>query len=74
MADLGYAEQTRVRRNQDRDEDISEDEDTILVIGQWRYCGRGHFPGEAIYARTIAEDLAENRRLRRQMKGTSDDN
>ena len=61
------------RRNQDRDEDISEDEDTILVIGPWRYRGRGHSPA-AIYARTIACDLAENRRLCRQMKGTSDDN
>jgi hypothetical protein len=58
---LGYAKQTRVRPNQDCDEDISEDDDAIFVIGQWRYCGRGHFPGEAIYARTIPEDLAENR-------------
>jgi hypothetical protein len=40
-------------------------EETILVMGQWQYTGRGHSPGEAIYARTIAQDVAENRRLRR---------
>jgi hypothetical protein len=33
------------------------------VMGHWQYIGRGHSPGEAIYARTIAADLAENRRL-----------
>ena len=41
------------------------DEDTILVLGHWQYIGRGHSPGEAIYARTIATDLAENRRFSR---------
>lgn len=29
--------------------------------------GRGYSPGEAIYANTIAHDLAENRRLARQV-------
>ena len=47
------------------------DQESILVVGQWQYIGRGHSPGEAIYARTIAHDLAENRRIRRQIR--SDD-
>jgi hypothetical protein len=38
-------------------------DETILVIGEWQYIGRGHSPGEAIFARTIARDLSENRRL-----------
>jgi len=59
-------------RNLDRDhlDDDQGDEDageSILVIGQWQYRGRGHSPGEAIYANTIAHDLAENRRLARQV-------
>jgi hypothetical protein len=45
-----------------------EDEDAVLVIGQWRYAGRGHTSGEAIYAQTIAHDLAENRRSYRQIR------
>jgi len=46
--------------------DFAEHEDTVLVIGHWLYTGRGHSPGQAIYAATIAEDLAESRRLARQ--------
>ncbi|MBO0729267.1 MAG: zinc finger-like domain-containing protein [Acidimicrobiaceae bacterium] len=45
-----------------------EGEETVLVIGQWQYHGRGYSPGEAIYARTIANDLAESRRIARQMR------
>ncbi len=41
------------------------EDETILVVGHWQYIGRGHSPGEAIYARTIAHDLAESRRLAR---------
>jgi hypothetical protein len=65
VAVLGYADHTRVLRQSKHDGDNSEDEHTILVIGQWQYRGRGHSPGEAIYARTIADDLAENRRMAR---------
>jgi hypothetical protein len=43
---------------------------TSLVMGDWQYIGRGHSPGEAIYARTIADDLAENRRALRQVLST----
>jgi hypothetical protein len=42
--------------------------DTVLVIGSWAYVGRGHSAGEAIFARTIAEDMAENRRIARQVR------
>jgi len=45
-----------------------EQEETILVLGQWQYYGRGHSLGEAIYAKTIAQDLAESRRLGRLMR------
>ena len=57
------------------DEQISdqEDEETILVVGQWQYIGRGHSPGEAIYARTIAHDLSENRRLARHIRSEHED-
>jgi hypothetical protein len=27
------------------------------VIANWRYAGRGHSPGQAIYAATIAADF-----------------
>ena len=43
----------------------SAEDETILVVGQWQYIGRDHSPGEAIYARTIAQDVAENRRIAR---------
>jgi hypothetical protein len=51
-------------------DDIScqEDEETVLIVGQWQCIGRGHSPGEAIFARTIAHDLSENRRLARHIE------
>jgi hypothetical protein len=49
------------------------DEDTVLVIGQWHYAGRGHSPGEAAFARAIAEDIAENRRIWRLVRSTLDE-
>jgi hypothetical protein len=42
--------------------------DTVLVVGYWRYTGRGHTPGEAVFARTIAEDCAESRLIWRQVR------
>ena len=48
------------------DEPEDDEEEAILVIGQWQYFGRGHSPGEAIYAKTIAADLAMSRRLARE--------
>jgi hypothetical protein len=38
------------------------DDDTVLVLGHWRYAGRGHSPGESLLARTIADDIVDNRR------------
>jgi hypothetical protein len=46
---------------------LDVDEDTVLVIGSWTYSGRGHSVGESIFARTIADDIAESRRIRRQI-------
>jgi hypothetical protein len=60
---LGYSEGTRVQRSEPCDTVADE---TVLVVGNWRYIGRGPSLGEAIYARTIADDLAENRRALRQ--------
>ena len=55
VAALDYPDgATRVRRHDEKDQDATDDQETILVIGQWQYIGRGHSPGEAIYARTIA--------------------
>lgn len=45
--------------------DLANAED-IVVLGNWSYAGRGYTPGEAAFAGTIAEDLAESRRLARQ--------
>jgi hypothetical protein len=39
------------------------EQDAVVVIGSWRYTGCGHSPGEAVFAATIAADLAESRRL-----------
>jgi hypothetical protein len=66
LASLGRSGEGKVVR---QDEQISDqqDEETVLVIGQWHYIGRGHSPGEAIYARTIAHDLTESRRIARHM-------
>jgi hypothetical protein len=65
---IGFPEDTRICRHgaSTREANPTEDEGTILVFGHWQYIGRGHSPGESIYARTIAHDLAEDRRLARQ--------
>jgi hypothetical protein len=41
--------------------------DVVLIVGNWTFAGRGHSPGEAIYARTIANDLANSRCIARRM-------
>ena len=68
----GLDPDTPVRRCQVHDLDdldqLAGGEDTVLVIGSWGYVGRGHSAGEAICARTIAEDMAENRRIARQLR------
>jgi hypothetical protein len=64
-AAFGYPEDTRVLRHAD-DSDDPVEEETILVVGHWQYRGRGHSPGEAVYARTIARDIAENRVIARR--------
>jgi hypothetical protein len=66
VAALRYPEGTHVQREDRHPREGTADEETILVLGQWQYRGRGHSFAEAIYARTIAEDLTENRRLVRQ--------
>jgi hypothetical protein len=70
LAALRHSDQARVVRYEEiANEGESE---TVLVLGQWQYIGRGHSPGEAIYARTIAEDVAENRRIARQVSDQED--
>jgi hypothetical protein len=44
-------------------DEMEAEEESVLVVGHWRYAGRGYSPGEAVYAETIASDLAESRRL-----------
>lgn len=46
--------------------DISKFGDVVLVVGHWRYIDRGHTPGQAVFAATIAEDMARARAFRRQ--------
>jgi hypothetical protein len=73
LAALRYREDTLIQRHHDQGDDRVNDQDTILVVGHWQYRGRGHSPGEAIYDRTIAEDLAENRRMARQVRARQED-
>ena len=44
----------------------SEDVSNVVVVGDWAYAGRGYSDGEAVYAATVASDLAESRGLARQ--------
>jgi hypothetical protein len=67
LAGMGFASECKVVRKDDRSNDEGV-EHTVLVLGHWQYIGRGHSPGEGIFARTIADDLAENRRLCRQLR------
>jgi hypothetical protein len=41
------------------------DESKVLVIGHWRYAGRGYRAGESYWAAAIAEEIATNRKLAR---------
>jgi hypothetical protein len=45
---------------------LNGDDDVVLVVGDWRYIGCGHSPGQAVYADTIRQDLVESRRIARQ--------
>jgi hypothetical protein len=40
-------------------------DESVLVIGNWRYAGRSHRAGEACWAAAIAEDIAHNRKVAR---------
>jgi hypothetical protein len=42
------------------------DADGVIVLGHWRYDGRGHGEREAWWAANIARDLDENRKLARE--------
>jgi hypothetical protein len=61
---LGLDPDTRVLRSHSTSEGV--DENSVLVIRHWRYAGRGHSTGQAVFARSIAEDIADNRRIARQ--------
>jgi hypothetical protein len=52
----------------DLDDQADDEDDSVLVVGHWLYAGRGHGPGQAIFAQTIAEDIADNRRIFRQIR------
>jgi hypothetical protein len=73
MAALGLSRDTTVVRQAEARDDVydrddPDDDGTVLVIGHWRYAGRGFTAGEAAFANTIAEDIAENRRIWRQVQ------
>jgi hypothetical protein len=40
----------------------------VVIVGQWRYHGRGHSPGERMWAASIAGGNAANRRLAREAR------
>jgi Replication initiator protein, pSAM2 len=62
LQSLGGTESTTVHR---ADDDHDAAAETIVTVGHWQYLGRGHTAGQALYAMTIAEDMAEERRLAR---------
>lgn len=62
LESLGGTERTTFHH---ADDDYDADIQTIVRVGHWQYLGRGHTAGEALYASTIAEDRAEERRLAR---------
>jgi hypothetical protein len=43
-----------------------DSQDTVLVIGSWLYTGRGHSPGQAVFAASVREELADSRWLSRR--------
>jgi hypothetical protein len=70
LAALGFSPDAKVGR--DGEEIDQRNEQTVLLMGHWQYIGRGHSPGEAIFARTTAGDLAENRRVCRRISQDDD--
>jgi hypothetical protein len=66
---LGLPPDTPVIRRRHDDPTQAPDEipdDTVVLINHWRYAGRGHSPGQAVWANVIAQDRLENRRLAAQ--------
>jgi hypothetical protein len=71
----GVDPDTRVSRY--KPDDLSDlgdcaNSNTVLVVGDWRYTGRGHSLGQAVYAASIREDLAESRRIWHQVRHEDD--
>ena len=56
-----------VRRSEHDAPDYLDDVSTVVVLGHWRYAGRGHSPGQALFARTIAQDIIDSRRIARMV-------
>jgi hypothetical protein len=56
-----------VRRSVNRPES-EVDNGSVIVLGDWRYAGRGHAQREAWWAANIARDLADNRILAREAR------
>jgi hypothetical protein len=52
--------------------ELGTDEESVLVVGDWRYTSRGHSPGQAVYAASIRHDLSESRRIWRQLRHEDD--
>jgi hypothetical protein len=65
---LGIEAETHVHRN-NNPVDHQADTCGVIVIGNWRYAGRGHTSGQAVLARSIAQELADNRRMARHALG-----
>ncbi|MDH6139593.1 hypothetical protein P3T35_001593 [Kitasatospora sp. GP30] len=42
----------------------------VVTDASWRYVGRGYTPGEALFARGVAEDIATNREIARVELGS----
>jgi hypothetical protein len=64
---LGLADETPVLRD-DAAARPQNGGDGVLVIGSWRYAGRGHTTGQSLLVRSIADELADNRRVVRRAR------
>jgi hypothetical protein len=70
---LGLDASTAVIRDDSTDEEGPSEgkpsDDGVVVVGHWRYAGRGHRAGEARWASAVAEDIAQNRKIARWALG-----
>jgi hypothetical protein len=54
-------------------DDGDDSEGSTLVLAHWRFAGAGLTPGESMFAAGIAQDLATNREIRKELRADWED-